>query len=216
MRRHTTTQLIAKEGWNQSIVLLMLTLCAYALSFLTWFFVVLLGATLWMYRNPERLMEEEDEHALIAPIDGKITAISKVNANDGREWLRVVIQKRLYDVGIARAPMAMRIHTVEKRYGLPLSYTSPLAKALREKIVLTCKDKGHEIKIVFYAGLFSQKIEIFEKVSGLKAGERLAFFTQGEVALLLPLDTRIKVVLNDEVKAGESVLGYFAYKANDE
>ena len=49
-------------------------------------------------------------------------------------------------------------------------------------------------------------------MGGLTRSERFAFLNDGEVALLLPLNTRIQVVLNDEVKAGESVLGYFAYE----
>ena len=66
--------------------------------------------------------------------------------------------------------------------------------------------------MVLYAGALSQKIQLFEKMGGLKRSERFAFLNDGEVALLLPLNTRIQVVLNDEVKAGESVLGYFAYE----
>ena len=48
-----------------------------------------------------------------------------------------------------------------------------------------------------------------------KANERFGFLRDGEIALLLPLDTRIKVSLNSDVKAGESVLGYLAYKESN-
>ena len=212
IRSYTTTQIIAKEGWNQIAIALMVFLCAYALSFMTWIFFALLIFTVLFYRNPERLDTEEDSHALIAPIDGQVIAISKVSANDGKDWLRVVIRKRMTDVGVLRAPMFISEMEVKKRFGLPLAGTSPLAKALREKIVFTCKSDYAEIKMVVYAGVFSQKIQLFDKINGLKRSERFAFLNDGEVALMLPLDTRIQVVLNDEVKAGESVLGYFAYE----
>lgn len=216
MRSYTTTQIIAKEGWNHCLVVLMITLIAYAIGFLPWLFSLLFIATLFVYRNPERLVCDEDENALVSPVDGTISAISKVHASDGQEWLRVVIQKNISDVGIIRAPIAMHVIESKKRFGLPLSSTSSLAKSLREKVVLTCKGKEVLIKMVFYTGQWSQKIDIFDKAGYLKAGERLAFLQEGEVALLLPLDTRIKVVLNDNVKAAQSVLGYLSYKANDE
>lgn len=212
MRSYTTTQIIAKEGWNQIAIVLMVFLCAYALSFMAWVFFGLFIVTLLFYRNPERLDVEEDLHAIIAPMDGQVSAISKVNANDGKEWLRVVIRKRIVDVGVLRAPMLINKLEIKKRFGLPLSGTSHLSKALREKVVLTCKGIHGEMKMVLYAGVLSQKIQLFEKMGGLKRAERFAFLNDGEIALLLPLDTRIQVVLNDEVKAGESVLGYFAYE----
>lgn len=216
LRSYTTTQIIAKEGWNHSVVMFTIALLAYAVSFVPWLFFILFLATLFVYRNPERQVVDEDEHALISPVDGTITAISKVHASDGNEWLRIGIQKGITDVGIMRAPMAMVVMDVKKRYGLPLDATSPLAKALREKVVLTCKARETLIKMVLYTGQWSQKIDIFDKMGRLRAGERLAYLQEGEVALLLPLDTRVTVVLNDHVKAGQSTLGYFSYKVNDE
>jgi len=139
MRKHTTTHIIAKEGWNHSVVMLMLFLCTYALSFFSWIFFALFIITLLFYRNPERVSDEEDAHALISPADGVVTAISKVTTRDGEEWLRVVIEKRLSDVGLIRAPMAMHIVDVKKRFGLCLASSSSLARTLGEKMVLTCK-----------------------------------------------------------------------------
>jgi len=214
MRKHTTTHIIAKEGWNHSVVMLMLFLCTYALSFFSWIFFALFIITLLFYRNPERVSDEEDAHALISPADGVVTAISKVTTRDGEEWLRVVIEKRLSDVGLIRAPMAMHIVDVKKRFGLCLASSSSLARTLGEKMVLTCKGAFGEIKMALYAGRFSHKIELFDALVNVKATQRMAFFYEGEVALLLPLSTRITVVLNDEVRAGESVLGYFAQKAS--
>lgn len=65
--------------------------------------------TLFIYRNPERILEEDDELSFVAPIDGKIMDISKVSLRDGSEMLSVIIKKTIWDVGIIRAPMAMSI-----------------------------------------------------------------------------------------------------------
>lgn len=212
----TTTQLIAKEGWKHVFVACILFVIAYVFSFLTSFFFLVLLGTLLFYRNPERLSQEEDAHALIAPVDGVINSIEKVMSSDGKEWLKVLISKRLFDVSVVRSPLEMQLMDVKKKVGLSLNETSPLAKALRTKVVFTCKNDKDEMRMVLYAGMCANRIEVSSKRGRFKAGERLAFLSQGEVGLLLPLDTRIKVVLNDEVKAGESVLGYLAHRVNHE
>ena len=209
------TFIIAFAGWNTSLVVLMVFICAYALSFLSLFFFGILLATLWLYRNPERMSLENDPYALIAPCDGCVSAISKVHASDGKEWLRVVIEKRLYDVGLIRSPIAMHVMDLKERIGLPFASSSALAKSLGEKKVLTCKGTVGEFKLALYKGRFARTIFLNDVSMPFKATQRLGFLSEGNVALFLPLETRISVVLNDEVKAGESVLGYFAYKVSE-
>ncbi len=210
------THIIAKEGWNQIIIALMVFLFFYAISFLAWVFFAILLFTIFIYRNPERILEEDDEPSFVAPIDGKIIDISKVNLRDGTPMLSVVIKKAIWDVGIMRAPMAMSIIEIKKRFGLFLPSHSPLFSSLDEKNTLTCKGKFASIKMIINAGLLSQRIALFDLEGVLKAGQRFAFLNDGEVTLLLPLDARIKVSLGDEVKSGMSVLGYFAYKAKND
>lgn len=209
---YTSTHIIAKEGWNQIVFTFMVFLLAYALSFWTWLFFALFVGTLYSYRNPERISEEDDGHCLIAPLDGVITDISKVSLSDGSEALRIVIRKSFWDVGVLRAPQSMEILDVKKRFGLFMNATSPLFSTLCERKGLTCKSTFAPLKMVISAGLWSQKITLFSKVGAFKAGERIGFLRHGEVALFLPLDTRIKVSLNDDVTAGNSILGYLAYK----
>ena len=210
------THIIAKEGWNQIIVALMVFLFFYTISFVSWIFFAILLFTIFIYRNPERILDEEDELSFVAPIDGKIIDISKVNLRDGSEMLSVVIKKSIWNVGIMRAPMAMSIVEVKKRFGLFLPSTSPLFASLDEKNTLTCKGKFASIKMIMNAGWLSQRIALFDLAGILKVGQRFAFLNDGEVTLLLPLDARIKVSLGDEVKSGVSVLGYFAYKAKND
>lgn len=212
----TTTQLIAKEGWRDVCVAATIYVIAYSFSCFTSFFFLVFVGTLLFYRNPERLLQEEDTHALVSPIDGIVSSIEKVTASDGGKWLKVVINKRLFDVSVVRSPLQMHVLDVKKKEGLSFDANSPLSKVLRTKIVFTCKHATDEVRMILYAGLFSKRIDITSKRGRFKVGERLAFLAQGDVGILLPLDTRIKVVLNDEVKAGESVLGYLAHRVDHE
>lgn len=216
MLKHTTTQIIAKEGWNQSIAMFMLFLLSYALSFVPWFFFGLFCLTLLMYRNPERLVEEEDEFSFLSPCDGTICDIRKVTLNDGSQKLCVVIEKPVYGIGILRSPMDLSIVGAEKRSGLHVARTSALALRLSEKNTLTCKSRFGDIKIILRCGVWSLRMELFKTIGPLKMGQRFAFLHEGDVSLLLPLDARLKVSLQDEVKAGTTVLGYFDYKGHDD
>lgn len=213
---YTTTQFIAKEGWSQIALAVLLFFVAYTLSFFTWIFGIVLVWTLYCYRNPERIAEEDDERCLIAPMDGKIADISKVTLFDGKEVLRIVIEKSLLDVGILRAPLAFDGVEMKKRFGLFVKSSSPLFSLLSERTKLTCKNKFAEITLVISAGQWSQNIAFFSKRGSFKANERIGFLRDGEVALLLPLDTRIKVSMGDDVKAGVNILGYLSYKDKDD
>lgn len=218
MRNHsyTSTQILAKEGWIYSALALMVFLLAYAFSFFSFFFFVLFLGTLISYRNPERIAEEDDERSLLSPMDGKITDISKISLSDGSEALRIVIRKSLLDVGVLRAPIAMTIVDVKNRFGLFMASSSALFSPLSERKSLTCNNQFASIKLIMSAGLWSQTMALFQKAGAFKSGERIGFLRDGEIALLLPLDTRVKVSLSDEVKAGTTILGYLAYKDNDD
>jgi len=71
---------------------------------------------LYGYRNPERIPEEDDARCIIAPLDGKITNISKISLSDGNDVLRIVIRKSFWDVGILRAPIGMEVTDVKNSF----------------------------------------------------------------------------------------------------
>jgi len=210
---YTTTQIIAKEGWNRSVLAFMVFLLSYGLSFFPWLFFAIFLAVLYGYRNPERIPEEDDARCLVAPIDGKITMISKISLRDGSNVLCIVLQKAFWDVGMVRAPMSMEVIEIKNRFGLFMDSSSPLFETLCERKVITCQTPFTSFKLVMSVGSLGQKIDFFEKDgASYKTSERIGFLRDGEVALLVPLDTRVKIVLNNEVKAGVSVLGYLSYK----
>ncbi len=208
----TTTQIIAKEGWNQSVIAFMLFLLSYALSFVPYVFFFLFVLILWSYRNPERIAEEDDAHCIVAPMDGKIRAISKVNLEDGSEALLLVIRKSFFDVGVIRSPIAMQMDSYKNRFGLLLSSASPLFPHLSERKSFTCSSALASFRFVISAGSLSGKVVLFQKEGFFRATQRIGFVRDGEVALLLPLDCRLKVSINERVYSGMSILGYLAYK----
>lgn len=212
MKNNTTIQIIAKEGWKYllfSVILFVLSLC---FDMFSWVFFVIVLFTAYLFRNPERLPAEDDDMAVLSPVDGTIANISKAKQDDGKEYIKVEIQKSLLEASILRAPTKMNIKTTIRRHGIFLPIDLPLSKKLGERATLTCKSSYDEILININAGVFARKIELFKTVGPLKSAQRFGLLVEGSVELYLPLDSRVKVAVGDEVKSGESVLGYFAHQ----
>jgi phosphatidylserine decarboxylase len=214
MKNNTTTQIIAKEGWKYLLLLFVAFLISLVFDLFSWVFLVLLFFTAYMFRNPERLPAEDDDMAVLSPCDGNITSISKASYNDGKEYIKVEIQKTLLEASMLRAPTLMNIKKTTRRYGLMLSSNSFLRDKLGERATITCSSRYSELFININAGIFARKIELFKTVGPLKSAQRFGILVDGNIELYLALDTRIKVSVGDYVKAGESVLGYFAHKGD--
>lgn len=209
---YTTTQIIAKEGWNPSVLAFVVFLITYALSWMPWFFFFVFIITLLSYRNPERIQEEDDVHAIVSPIDGVIKDISKVSLKDGEEVLRIVIQKSLFNVGVLRAPCAMHIEEEKKRFGLPISYNASFFHTLSARKILVCKAQDYLFRLVLNQGQYAREMSVYPTGGTFKSAQRLGFLYEGEVVLLLPLNVRVKVALQSHVQAGATTIGYFSYK----
>ena len=212
MSYSTTTQIIAKEGWKYVTFTFLLWLFFMWIDFFEWVFFFLFVLTLYMFRNPERIPDEDDALAILAPSDGKIASIGK----DENGYLKVSIEKSIFDVSLLRSPCGLSIEKTTKIHGLFLPSSDLLSNFLNERIFLTCKRRENVFHINIIAGLFSRKIDLFKTIGSLKVSQRCGLLVDGRVDILLPKDVRIKVALGDKVNAGQSILGYFSYdKVND-
>jgi len=211
LRSHTTTELIAKEGWGYVSTLFLLFLCSYFFDFLPWVFFFIFLGSLFAFRNFERIPAEDDKMSLLSPVDGKIKDITKIISSNGAQYLKLEIRKNILNASILRSPISATILNTKRIHGLFLPCENQLSNLLNEKAILTIKSKTSTIMLVIKAGFFSRKIELFKSIGPLKFAQRFGILLDGSVELLLPIDARIKVSIDDYVRAGESVLGYFAY-----
>jgi phosphatidylserine decarboxylase len=216
LRSHTTTELIAKEGWGYVSALFFLFLFSYFLSFFPWVFFFLFAGSIFAFRNFERIPAEDDKMSFLSPIDGKIKDITKVISTNGAQFLKIEIRKNLLDASMIRSPISATISYTKRTHGLFLPCENQLSNLLNEKAVVSLKSKTSTILLVIKSGFFSRKIELFKSVGPLRFAKRFGILLDGSVELLLPIDARVKVSINDYVRAGESVLGYFAYGAEND
>ncbi len=211
IRSHTTTQLIAKEGWKYVALFLLLFLVSWYFEFLPWVFLFLFFGVVFVFRNPERIPSEDDKMALLAPADGNILDISKIILQDGREFLKLEIRKSLFNASLLRSPISSTISNTKRIHGFFLNIKDELSKKLGQRAIITLKSNSKSVLMIVRAGFFSRSIELFKSIGPLKFAQRFGLLLDGNVELLLPIDVRIKVSIGDEVRAGESVLGYFSY-----
>ncbi|MDR1555300.1 MAG: phosphatidylserine decarboxylase, partial [Campylobacteraceae bacterium] len=103
--RFTTTQIIAKEGWRNIAIVFAIFLLSCWMDFGSHIMFIILLIFITVYRNPERAVEEDDPLAILAPIDGKIIAIERVENDflDTKKWLYVKIRSLPFDVSMIRS-----------------------------------------------------------------------------------------------------------------
>jgi phosphatidylserine decarboxylase len=209
----TSTQIIAKEGWLNIGVAFIIFLLACLFDFGSHFMLFVLLFLTFIYRNPERIAYEDDPLAILAPIDGKITAIDKdENLIENQSFLRIKIRSLFFDVSMARFPIDAFLSNAKTTHGLFLTPNTKTAERLNEQIELKCAHKNLPFYMRITAGSFSKKISLGKERGNIKSGARIAFMVDGTVELFLPLNSRIKLSIGDNVKGGESVIGYLAYK----
>ncbi len=208
------TEIIAKESWSYlAIVAVLFIFFSFTdCNFISFVFVIIFLFIAYIFRNPERIPNEFDNLSILAPMDGKILHIGKVFENRylKKEMLKISIENKIYNVSFQRNPLDLEIQKVIHTKGLNINIKSQKAKLLNEKIDTIALHNNQKILITTFVSSCARNIKIicnnFKKV---RKGGRYLIVTNGKIELYLPLNCRIKVTEGYQVKAGESILGYF-------
>jgi len=208
--------IIAREGYPFIVFSLVVTIfiAFLGIGWLAILFVLITFFIVWFFRNPERSFQEE-EKVLISPADGKIIKIENVEINgtiSGR-FKKISIFMNVFNVHVNRAPYSGKIEAINYHEGK--FFSANLDKASqdneRNEVMIRTED-GRVVWMVQIAGLIARRIVCWVNVgTTIKKGERFGLIRFGSrVDVYLPEDSRISVKLRDEVKAGETILGYLS------
>jgi phosphatidylserine decarboxylase len=165
---------------------------------------------LQFFRNPKRNTPLNDHH-IIAPVDGKVVVIEEVFEkeyfNDKR--IQVSIFMSPINVHVTRYPTSGKINFSKYHPGKYLVAWHPKASEENERTTVVIENKIiGEILYRQIAGAMAKRIVNYAKpnekaIQGTDAG----FIKFGSrVDLFLPLNTKVKVNLNDNVRGGEQVI----------
>jgi phosphatidylserine decarboxylase len=218
--------MIHKEGWPSIIITILFSAAiifcaryffpsfalvhylAYALS------VFLLIIILQFFRNPGR-STVVNENCIIAPADGKVVVIEEVEESEYFKGKRIQLSIFMspLNVHVNRNPISGVVSYFKYHPGKYLVAWHPKSSAENERTTVVIKNEknGREILFRQIAGAMARRIVWYVKEGdSVVQGKDMGFIKFGSrVDILLPLDAKINVKLNDISRGGETVIATF-------
>ena len=172
--------------------------------------LLILILILQFFRNPKRNTVISDDK-ILSPVDGKVVIIKKVFEKEyfKDERLQISVFMSPINVHVTRYPSSGEIVFSKYHAGDYLVAWHPKSSEKNERTTIVLKTKTFgEILYRQIAGALARRIVNYAKV-GANAiqGEDAGFIKFGSrVDLFLPLDSKVKVKLNQKVIGGETVI----------
>ncbi|MFD2725507.1 phosphatidylserine decarboxylase family protein [Hyunsoonleella rubra] len=172
--------------------------------------LIFLILILQFFRNPKR-NTQIDDNQVVSPVDGKVVVIEEVFEkeyfNDKR--LQVSVFMSPLNVHVTRYPIGGKVLFSKYHPGKYLVAWHPKASEENERTTVVVENTTYG-KVLYrqIAGALAKRIVNYAKVDDkAHQGADSGFIKFGSrVDLFLPLDTNIKVELNQKVRGGESVI----------
>jgi phosphatidylserine decarboxylase len=172
--------------------------------------VGLLIFILSFFRIPNR-EHAEGEDLVVAPCDGTVVVIEEVLADEYFEdkRLQVSIFMSPLNVHVNRNPVSGEVMYSQYHKGKYLVAWHPKSSTDNERHSVVYKQHGKEVLVKQIAGALAKRIVNYLKPGDkVLQGAEMGFIKFGSrVDLLLPLDTKIEVKINQKVKGGVTVIG---------
>jgi phosphatidylserine decarboxylase len=180
----------------------------YALGL--WFFIMIVR----FFRAPERALFGGDD-IITSPADGKIVVIEKTIEHEyfKDERIQVSIFMSARNVHINWFPVSGMIKYYFYHPGKHMVAFSPKSSLENERATTVIQtESGKEILVRQIAGAVARRIVTYPKVGTPEIqGDELGFIKFGSrVDLLLPMDTKIEVELNQKVAGKQTIIARFA------
>lgn len=217
--------MIHKEGKASILITLLVLFGMNALVFwlapgLNWLHDLILFASLVMliivlqfFRNPT-IITTPNESQIISPADGKVVVIEEVEETEFFKDKRIQISVFMspFNVHVNRNPIAGIVKFFKYHPGKYLVAWHPKSSTENERTTIVI-EKSNGIQVLFrqIAGAVARRIVWYVKEGqAVKQGGEMGFIKFGSrVDIFLPLNTKIKVELNQVVKGGKSVIAEF-------
>jgi phosphatidylserine decarboxylase len=213
---------IHKEGFTSLVIAFILfaviNLAAYFFlsgysALIAWLvFVVSFALLIFLFsffRIPNRVYTT-GEDSVIAPCDGTVVVIEEVEADEyfKDRRLQLSIFMSPLNVHVNRNPVSGAVTYSQYHKGKYLVAWHPKSSTENERHSVAYKAGGKELLVKQIAGALAKRIVNYLKPGDeVVQGSEMGFIKFGSrVDLLLPLDARIEVKINQKVKGGITVL----------
>lgn len=183
---------------------------AGALVFAPWVSLVLAACivfTFYFFRDPDR-SPPEDPALLVAPADGRIVGVDRVEDAEFMEGpaMRISIFLSIFDVHVNRAPMAGEVVHSEHRSGRFLDARNPESAKKNERRTWAFRRGGLTVVVRQITGAVARRIVAWARVGDpIGRGERFGMIRFGSrTELYVPVDAEILVSEGEKVRGGET------------
>jgi phosphatidylserine decarboxylase len=214
---------IHKEGYPTLGIgfLLLATICVlvwwYAAPAVAW--VVTAAAVIFylcllsFFRIPHRVMVT-NEQFVIAPADGKIVVIEETIEEEYFKGPRIQVSIFMSpaNVHVNRNPVSGVVKLSAYHPGKYLVAWHPKSSTLNERHTVVLESPHGTVLVRQIAGAMARRIvNYLEPGKEVNQNDEMGFIKFGSrVDLLLPLDARIRVKVNDMVRGGQTVIAELA------
>jgi phosphatidylserine decarboxylase len=162
------------------------------------------------FRIPNREHTEGDD-VIVAPCDGTVVVIEEVEADEyfKDRRLQLSIFMSPLNVHVNRNPVSGEVLYSEYHKGKYLVAWHPKSSTENERHSVVYKLGEKEMLVKQIAGALAKRIVNYLKPGdAVRQGGEMGFIKFGSrVDLLLPLDTKVEVKMNQKVKGGVTILG---------
>ena len=164
--------------------------------------LLLTGFMLYFFRDPERVVPEDDS-LIVSAADGRVT---RIESNAENKLVSVFLSP--LDVHINRSPIAGTITNVTYVKGKKMPATSDSASLVNERNSLVIEGKHVTVTCTQIAGIVARRIVCWFKAGdNLERGQRFGLIKFGSrTDLLMPPDVEIAVKIGDRVRGGETII----------
>ncbi len=174
------------------------------------FSILLFLIVLQFFRSPARKITI-NEKCIIAPADGKVVVIEETDEPEVLKEKRIQLSIFMspLNVHVNRYPVSGEVIYSKYHPGLFLVAWHPKSSTENERTTVVIQN-GARVKILFrqIAGALARRIVCYPLVGWkVRQGDEMGFIKFGSrVDLFLPLNSTIKVTLNEKVKGGETII----------
>ncbi|WP_203296713.1 phosphatidylserine decarboxylase family protein [Luteirhabdus pelagi] len=172
--------------------------------------IILLILILQFFRNPKRAFSLEEKHVL-SPVDGKVVVIEEVFEKEyfKDKRLQISVFMSPLNVHVTRYPVGGEVVYSKYHPGKYLVAWHPKSSEENERTTVVVKSKEFgEVLHRQIAGAMAKRIVNYaDEGSDVAQASDSGFIKFGSrVDVLLPLDAKVSVKLNEKVKGGITIL----------
>lgn len=204
--------MFAKDGYPFIIAAIVAALLFTIVPKFIWITLSVLALLLflWFFRDPERIAPDE-ENIAVSAADGKVVEIEENVEFNGEKYKKIGVFMNVFSVHVNRTPVTGVVESIEHIPGKFVNASRPDAAILNERNIITFNTEYGKVITVQVAGLVARRtVSYVEPGNTLSIGDRFGMIKfSSRIDHYFPMNAEIQVSVDDNVKAGESILARF-------